>query len=168
MTDTASFKCIEPLRKLVTTEKIDGRFINPSRLVMGTNAVLQVGVNGDFDATNVHWCIVSGAASLSPASGFTTTVTPTGTNEDVVVEARFNGDEIQPRFVMPVVIPRTIPVRFFVVEPPVGDGLGEWKDADMSGMLDKANEIYAQVGIRFELLGTPAYVGTYCHSFLSK
>ncbi|MBR6586662.1 MAG: hypothetical protein IKK82_04500, partial [Kiritimatiellae bacterium] len=157
---TSSFKCMEPLRKLVTTKKIDGRFINPSRLVMGTNAVLQVGVNGDFDATNVHWCIVSGAASLSPASGFTTTVTPTGTNEDVVVEARFNGDEIQPRFVMPVVIPRTIPVRFFVVEPPVGDGLGEWKDADMSGMLDKANEIYAQVGIRFELLGTPAYVGT--------
>ena len=157
---TSSFKCIEPLRKLVTTEKIDGRFINPSRLVMGTNALLQVGVNGDFDATNVHWHVVSGAADLSPADGFTTTVTPTGTNEDVVVEARFNGDEIQPRFVMPVVIPRTIPVRFFVVEPPVGDGLGEWKDADMSGMLDKANEIYAQVGIRFELLGTPAYVGT--------
>ncbi len=120
----------------------------------------QVGVNGDFNATNVHWHVVSGAADLSPADGFTTTVTPTGTNEDVVVEARFNGDEIQPRFVMPVVIPRTIPVRFFVVEPPVGDGLGEWKDADMSGMLDKANEIYAQVGIRFELLGTPAYVGT--------
>ena len=60
LSDTASFKCIEPLRKLVTTEKNAGRLINPSRLVMGTNAVLQVGVNGDFDATNVHWHVVSG------------------------------------------------------------------------------------------------------------
>ena len=96
LTDTASFKCIEPLRKLVTTEKIDGRFINPSRLVMGTNAVLQVGVNGDFDATNVHWHVVSGSADISPTNGFTTTVVPTGANEDVVIEACFNDDKIQP------------------------------------------------------------------------
>ena len=157
---TSSFKCIEPLRKLVTTEKIDGRFINPSRLVMGTNAVLQVGVNGDFNATNVHWHVVSGAADLSPANGFTTTVTPTGTNEDVVVEARFNGDEIQPRFVLPVVEPRRIPIRFFVVKPPADQKKKEWTDSKIHTMLDKANEIYTQVGIRFELLGTPAYVGT--------
>jgi hypothetical protein len=96
LSDTASFKCIEPLRKLVTTEKNAGRLINPSRLVMGTNAVLQVGVNGDFDATNVHWHVVSGSADISPINGFTTTVVPTGANEDVVIEACFNDDEIQP------------------------------------------------------------------------
>ena len=96
LSDTASFKCIEPLRKLVTTEKNAGRLINPSRLVMGTNAVLQVGVNGDFDATNVHWHVVSGSADISPINGFTTTVVPTGANEDVVIESCFNDDEIQP------------------------------------------------------------------------
>jgi hypothetical protein len=138
----------------------DGRFYNPSRLVMGTNAVLQVGVNGDFDATNVRWRVVSGPATVSPASGFTTTVTPTGTNEDVVVEARFNGDEIQPRFVLPVVMPRIIPVRFFVVEPPEGrDEDHSWTNPAIFAMLDKANEIYAQVGIRFELACEPQNIG---------
>jgi len=46
LTASATFRCIEPLRKLVTTEKSVGRYVNPSRLVMGTNAVLKVGVNG--------------------------------------------------------------------------------------------------------------------------
>ena len=41
LTDSVTFRCIEPLRKLVTTEKKDGRYVNPSRLVMGTNAVLK-------------------------------------------------------------------------------------------------------------------------------
>jgi hypothetical protein len=138
----------------------DGRFYNPSRLVMGTNAVLQVGVNGDFDATNVQWRVVSGPATVSPASGFTTTVTPTGTNEDVVVEARFNGDEIQPRFVLPVVMPRTIPVKAFVVESPdAAEGKG-WETLEIRDMLDVANETFAQVGIRFELACEPQNVGT--------
>ena len=164
MSAGASFKCIEPLRKLVTTEKApDGRFYNPSRLVMGTNAVLQVGVNGDFDATNVHWRVVSGPATVSPASGFTTTVTPTGTNEYVVVEARFNGDEIQPRFVLPVVEPRVIPVKIYVFHSfseayldagidPTGVN-SPWKESDILVMLNVANETFAQVGITFNLIG---------------
>ena len=155
LSDTASFKCIEPLRKLVTTEKDAGRFINPSRLVMGTNAVLQVGVNGDFDATNVHWRVVSGSADISPTNGFTTTVVPTGTNEDVVVEARFNGDEIQPSFKLPVVMPRTIPLKTFIVKPPQDMRDNAWLHSDVSDMLDTANEIFTQVGIRFEMVGVP-------------
>ena len=98
---------------------------------------------------------------MSPTNGFTTTVTPTGTNEDVVIEARFNGDEIQPRFVLPVVMPRTIPVKFFVVRPPEGRNEDHsWTNPAIFTMLDKANEIYTQVGIRFDLVGDPAYVGT--------
>jgi hypothetical protein len=155
LSDTASFKCIEPLRKLVTTEKDAGRFINPSRLVMGTNAVLQVGVNGDFDATNVQWRVVSGSADISPMNGFTTTVVPTGTNEDVVVEARFNGDEIQPSFKLPVVMPRTIPLKTFIVKPPQDMRDNAWLHSDVSDMLDTANEIFTQVGIRFEMVGVP-------------
>ena len=160
LSDTASFKCIEPLRKLVTTEKDAGRFINPSRLVMGTNAVLQVGVNGDFDATNVHWRVVSGSADISPTNGFTTTVVPTGTNEDVVVEARFNGDEIQPKFVLPVVEPRTIPIKMVIVDPIdnlevaycSGEMNASWFRSDIDKMLDEANEVFTQVGITFQLM----------------
>ena len=153
LTADASFKCIEPLRKLVSMRQMpDGRFYNPSRLVMGTNAVLQVGVNGDFDATNVHWHVVSGSADISPTNGFTTTVVPTGANEDVVIEACFNDDEIQPRFKLPVVYPRTIPVKVFMVSPPEDEAENAWNASKIQLMFDVANEIYSQVGINFAIV----------------
>ena len=163
LTDAVNFKCIEPLRKLVTTEKDAGRFINPSRLVMGTNAVLQVGVNGDFDATNVDWRVVSGPCRITATNEWCVTVEPTGTNEDVVVEARFNDDEIQPQFVLPVVTPRIIPVKIYVFHSfgeayldagidPIGVN-SPWAESDILAMLTVANETFAQVGVTFNLIG---------------
>ncbi len=159
LTDSVSFRCIEPLRKLVTTEKFGGRFVNPSRLVMGTNAVLKVGANGAFSPLEVDWRVVSGPGRITATNGWYATVEPTGMGT-VTVEARFNDDEIQPRFVLPVVQPRTIPVRAFVVEPPEGSEGDEWKDNEINVMLDTANEIFTQVGIRFEFVGTIVNVGT--------
>ena len=170
LTDSVTFRCIEPLRKLVTTEKAaDGRFVNPSRLVLGTNAVLKVGANGDFLPSEVDWRVVSGSAQVLP-NGWTATVTPTGSAGDVVeVEARFNDDEIQPRFVLPVVEPRTISVRAFVVEPPGNvdqdiavetDNMNAaWTNQEICQMLDTSNDIFTQVGIRFELIGAPENIG---------
>jgi len=77
---------------------------NPSRLVMGTNAVLKVGANGDFSPSEVKLSVVSGPGVVFPTNGWETAVTPTGPGT-VTVEARFNDDEIQPRFVLPVVQP---------------------------------------------------------------
>ena len=160
LTASAAFRCVEPLRKLVTTERApDGRFVNPSRLVMGTNAVLKVGANGNFSPSEVDWRVVSGPGRITATYGWYATVEPTGT-DTVTVEARFNDDEIQPRFVLPVVMPRTIPVRAFVVEPPEGSEGDEWKDNEINVMLDTANEIFTQVGIRFELAAEPESVGT--------
>ena len=158
LTDSVTFRCIEPLRKLVTTEKVGGRYVNPSRLVMGTNAVLKVSANGPFSPSEVNWRLVSGSADVVP-NGWSATVTPTGT-DTVTVEARFNDDDIQPRFVLPVVQPRTIPVKAFVVEPPEGNESDEWKENEISAMFDTANEIFTQVGIRFELIGVIAEAGT--------
>ena len=101
LTDSVTFRCIEPLRKLVTTEKSGGRYVNPSRLVMGTNAVLKVSANGPFSPSEVNWHVVSGSVDLV-SNGWYATVTPTGT-DTVIIEARFNDDEIQPQFVLPVV-----------------------------------------------------------------
>ena len=116
LTDSVTFRCVEPLRKLVTTEKADGRYVNPSRLVMGTNAVLKVGASGPFSPSEVDWRVVSGPARIVATNGWCATVEPTGMGTTATVEARFNGDEIQPRFVLPVVMPRTIPVRAFIKE----------------------------------------------------
>ena len=170
LTASATFRCIEPLRKLVTTEKEGGRYVNPSRLVMWTNAVLKVDVNGSFSPSEVDWRVVSGPARIDSVDGWCATVEPTGTYSNVVVEARFNDDEIQPRFVMPVVIPRTIPVRAFVVEPPetfnqdvaadTNNTNAAWTTQEICKMLDTANEIFEQVGIKFELVGQPMIVGT--------
>ena len=160
LTDSVTFRCIEPLRKLVTTEQVGGRYVNPSRLVMWTNAVLTVSANGSFSPSEVDWRVVSGPARIVATNGWCVTVEPTGTYSNVVVEARFNEDEIQPRFEMPVVIPRTIPVKVFVVEPPIGDATTKWGLHEIISMLDKANEIFEQVGITFELVGQPTVVGT--------
>ena len=169
LTDSVTFRCIEPLRKLVTTEKVGGRYVNPSRLVMGTNAVLKVSANGPFSPSEVGWHVVSGPGSVFPTNGWETTVTPTGTGT-VIVEARFNEDEIQPRFILSVVQPRTIPVRAFVIEPPETFNQdtavdtnainAAWTTHEICKMLDTANEIFTQVGITFELAGQPTAVGT--------
>ena len=160
LTASTTFRCIEPLRKLVTTEKERGRYVNPSRLVMWTNAVLKVDVNGSFSPSEVDWRVVSGPARIDSVDGWCATVEPTGTYSNLVVEARFNDDEIQPRFVMPVVIPRTIPVRAFVVEPPRNSWGKRWDYQEIITMLGTANEIFEQVGITFELEGQPTIVGT--------
>ena len=157
-TNSVTFRCIEPLRKLVTTEKKDGLHVNPSRLVMGTNAVLKVGANGPFSPSEVNWHVVSGSVDLV-SNGWYATVTPTGT-DTVIVEARFNDDEIQPRFVVPVVQLRTIPVRAFVVEPPVHLIEKAWDDHDIVSYIDKANEIFSQIGVQFRLDGILHNVGT--------
>ena len=162
LTAYATFRCIEPLRKLVTTEKFAGRYVNPSRLVMGTNAVLKVGANGSFSPLEVDWRLISGSAEVEPR-GWYAIVTPTGMGT-VVVEARFNDDEIQPRFVLPVVQPRTIPVRVFVVQPPESVDQDvttdanhvniAWDNQEIYKMLDTANEIFMQVGVSFDLANT--------------
>ena len=158
LTAYATFRCIEPLRKLVTTEKFAERYVNPSRLVMGTNAVLKVSANGPFSSSEVDWRLVSGSAQLV-SDGWHATVTPTGLGT-VIVEARFNDDEIQPRFVLPVVQLRTIPVRAFVIEPPVHLIEKAWEDHDIVSHIDKANEIFSQIGVQFRLDGILHNVGT--------
>ena len=149
-TNSVTFRCIEPLRKLVTTEQVGGRYVNPSRLVMGTNAVLKVGANGPFTPSEVNWRLVSGSADVVP-NGWSATVTPTGLGT-VIVEARFNGDEIQPRFVLPVVQPRTIPVKAFIVDPPMNFAVDAWSDTEVSSRIQSANDIFSQVGLNLALL----------------
>ncbi len=114
-------------------------------------AVLKVGVNGDFAATNVDWHVVSGPGKVVSTNGWYATVVATGMGEDVTVEARFNGDEIQPRFVLPVVEERVLHIKAFTVSPPGIDEPVKWTNEEITTYLDTANEIFSQVGIKFVL-----------------
>ena len=154
-----SYRAIEPIRKLVCSE-IDPEYscvFNPSRLVYGHPARLKVGVNGNFSPSDVEWSIVSGPGTVTRGeddfvdADWTATVTATSTNGEVVVEARFNEDPIQPRFVLPIVQMRTIPIEAYVVC--ASNGVGATTQAAIEEKICNANIIWKQAGVQFQLDG---------------
>ena len=153
------YRAIEPIRKLVCSE-IDPEYscvFNPSRLVYGHPARLKVGVNGNFSPSDVEWSIVSGPGTVTRGeddfgdADWTATVTATSTNGEVVVEARFNEDPIQPRFVLPIVQMRTIPIEAYVVC--ASNGVGATTQAAIEEKICNANIIWKQAGVQFQLDG---------------
>ena len=160
MSRSAPFKVVDPIRRLVTTEKLGGRPVNPSRLVWGTNAVLHVDAFGGGDGLSpedVRWKVLDGPGELANSNGFYNVVTPTAGTGVVKIEARMNDDEIQPTFELPVVRERVVPLRLFVVEPPESQADYSWDSSEIQDCLDEANWIFQQVGIRFEVLGPVEY-----------
>ena len=158
LTDSVTFRCIEPLRKLVNTrgDSVLPEIFNPSRLVYGTSAALCVDFKGPFQESEIHWHVSEGPASINPTVGRRVVVTPTAADGVVVVEARFNDDEIQPMFVLPIVQERVLNVRAFVVcnESVEGEeGNPAMKEEYILNRIQLANYIFRQVGIRFNLLG---------------
>ncbi len=159
LSTNVSYNVIEPLCRLVTNEEgPDGRYVNPSRLVYGTNAWLSVSVNGNFSPNDVQWAITPQMGRITERRGYKVKVEPIASSGTVVVEARFNSDPHQPRFEMPIVQQRTIPVRAFVVKAP--NAKDKIQNSRVVGMVEYANRIYEQVGIRFNLLSITRNVGT--------
>ena len=168
-----SYRAIEPIRKLVCSE-IDPEYscvFNPSRLVYGHPARLKVGVNGNFSPSDVEWSIVSGPGTVVRgeddfgSADWTATVTATAESGEVVVEARFNEDAIQPRFVLPIVQQRTLPVKAFVVnenDRPIASA------ETIQSKIDYANVIFSQIGIQLSLLSISNDVGTAADLILVK
>ena len=153
------YRVVEPLRKLVSTERAPGGgYYNPSRLVAGARSWLKVGVRGDYEPSDVVWRIVSGPGMIAAMDGWAAAVEPTASSGEVVVEAAFGSDSpVQPRFVLPIVTRRTIPVRAFVLAS--GD-LWAASPISISNKFELANRIFSQVGITFNLLSvTVADVG---------
>ncbi len=163
-----SYRAIEPVRKLITKDRDETSrgIMNPSRLIYdpshevfeNPDAVLSVSANGQFGASEVRWSVVSGPGEIVATNGWRSTVRATAATGTVVVEARFNGDDLQPRFVLPVVTPRVIPIKVFVVSAP--DDEETWGNDEIEAQVGFANLIYRQVGIKFCLVSTTQNVGT--------
>jgi hypothetical protein len=124
------------------------------------DAVLSVSVNGQFGASEVRWSVVSGPGEIVATNGWRSTVRATAANGTVIVEARFNDDDLQPRFVLPIVTPRVIPIKVFVVSAPDDNEDAEWGDDEIEAQIGFANLIYRQVGIKFNLVSTTRNAGT--------
>ena len=155
-TNSVTFRCIEPLRKLVNSRRDTAvpQIYNPSRLVYGTNAILCVDFNGPFQENEIHWHVKEGAATVNPTVGKRVVVTPTAADGVVTVEARFNDDEIQPQFVLPIVQERVLDVRAFVVcNEEAGNVEPAVDDEGVRNYVQFANFIFRQIGVRFNLLG---------------
>ena len=149
LTANREYKVIEPLRKLACKEQVSGMYCNPSRLVYGTNAWLKVGVNGQFSASEVQWRVVSGPGRIVSRNDgeWAVSVEPTAPSGEVVVEAAFGNDSpIQPRFVLPIVAKRTLPVKAFVV------GTNTVSSSVIEAKIEYANKIFMQAGICLELV----------------
>ena len=134
-------------------------------------ARLKVGVNGNFSPSDVEWSIVSGPGAVVRgeddfgSADWMATVTATAESGEVVVEARFNEDAIQPRFVLPIVQQRTLPVKAFVVN----ENDGPIASAEsIQSKIDYANVIFSQIGIQLSLLSISNDVGTAADLTLPK
>ena len=155
------YRVIEPLRRLVNTERdiATGNIFNPSRLVYGQPARLKVGCNGNFAPEDVEWRVVSGPGVVTRdeddfgAADWTATVEATAASGEVVVEARFNADAIQPRFVLPIVQMRQIPIEAYIVCDT--NGVGATTQAAIEAKLQDANIIWMQAGLQFQLANPP-------------
>ena len=148
------YNCIEPIQRLVTDEKgPDGRLVNPSRLVYGTNAYFKVGVKGDYPGSDVNWSC-SGPVMLSATNGFMVAATPTATNGIVTLEAKFGNDaRHHPRFVLPIVRPRNYELQLVYVKNQ--EGRTPKGVSSLNRKLKVANDIFSQVGISFSFADTP-------------
>jgi len=156
-----SYRAIEPIRKLVCSEieDVNDSIVNPSRITFENPAALRVAFNGQgYQADEIAWSVVSGPGTVSENSGTNVFVEATATSGTIVVEARFNNDDIQPRFVLPIVSKKTFIVRAFTVMPPA-DEIG-WQDSSIRMHIDLANIVFAQVGIAFSLTNITHNVGT--------
>ena len=161
LSDEVDYQVIEPIRKLVNTGRYNGNgpIMNPSRLVWGTNAVLKVSVNlapGDtFSTTNEIFSRISGPGRVvsqwRTGNDWYAVVEATSDTGDFVVSARFNDDEIQPCFRIPILKERTIHVRAFAVKPASELLSPGWEDGEIIKRFDMANVVFAQAGIRFVL-----------------
>ena len=156
-----SYRAIEPVRKLVCSEieDVNDSIVNPSRIIFENPAALRVDFNGQgYQADEIAWSIVSGPGTVSENSGTNVFVEATATSGTIVVEARFNNDDIQPRFVLPIVSEKTYLVRAFTVAHPA-DEIG-WQDSSIRMHIDFANLVFAQVGVVFCLTNITHNVGT--------
>ena len=92
------------------------------------------------------------AANFTNAADWTATVEAPAAGGEVVVEARFNEDAIQPRFVLPVVPMRQIPIEAYVV----CDQTKRAATAEqINDKLAFANKVFRQVGVAFYLSDVP-------------
>ena len=155
--ESVPFEVIEPIRKLVNTAVVEGHVVNPPCVVSGGEALLKVdfkkSAEGTFAAGDIDWVVVSGPGIIE-SDGLFAYVAPTSNYGSVTVEARFNGDAVQPRFVLPIVRPTSYDVKVFIVPPPGDEAPIAWQTNDIEVGFQEANAIFTQLGITFNIVET--------------
>ena len=151
---------VDILHEPVTTETVGGLSVNPSGIVTGRTARFRLSIA----PTNFPSELVSWTAAPANRVSF-----PSGTNgTEVVVRGDAAGDETltahitgyagPPPICEAKVVPETVvPVHAFIICST--NGTAARTESSVRALLDGANEIYAQVGRRFNLAS---------HSFITN
>jgi hypothetical protein len=148
ISDTSAFKTCGIVFEPVTTALYNGRHLNPSHVVVGSNAIFRVLYSGDILGADITWTPSSSSVSVQQELGIRAIVSPSveGTYDLTVDIADFEGPK--PKIEFKAVEQTTTSVRAYILGY---EGDFRTTPEQVTNLIAGVNRIYEQAGMRFVL-----------------
>ena len=148
ISDTSSFKTCGIVFEPVTTALYNGRHLNPSRVIVGGNAIFRVLYSGDIMGADITWTPSSSSVSVQQELGLRAIVSPSveGTYYLTVDIADFEGPK--PKIEFKAVEQTTTSVRAYILGY---EGDFRTTPEQVTNLIAGVNRIYEQAGMQFVL-----------------
>ena len=152
LTNELRFTFVERVAEPITTERSGGQIVNPCCAVIGGTTKLKVRVlPSNFPESGIGWSVVSGAGSLTDATGREAEFVASGAEGDVAVVQMSVGDcpGRAPQFTMMATAMHEVKIYPCAISV-AGEPLSMTSES-LNSMLYEVNAIYRQVGLHFSL-----------------
>jgi hypothetical protein len=148
ISDTSAFKTCGIVFEPVTTDKYNGRYVNPSHVVVGSNAFFRVLLSGDILLSDIVWHASSSSVFMQQNTGLLAIASPAaeGTYSLIVDIADFEGPK--PKIEFEAVEQTTTSVRAYILGY---DNDFRTTPQQVTNLIAGVNRIYEQAGMRFVL-----------------
>ena len=148
LSDSCAFKTCGIVFEPVTTDKHNGRYVNPSHVVVGSNACFSISFSEDLLLSDVVWHASSSSVFMQQETGLLAVVTPAaeGIYSLTVDIADFEGPK--PKIDFKAVEQTTTSVRAFILGY---DNDFRTTPQQVTNLIAGVNCIYEQAGMRFVL-----------------
>ena len=148
VSDTSAFKTCGITFEPVSKSLRNGRYVNPSHVVIGSNACFKVLYSGDILGADITWTPSSSSVSVQQELGIYAIVSPSavGTYYLTVDIADFEGPK--PKIEFKAVEQTTTSVRAYILGY---EGDFRTTPEQVTNLIADVNRIYEQAGMRFVL-----------------
>ena len=148
ISDTSAFKTCGIVFEPVTTFLFNGRHVNPSHVVVESNAYFQVFISGDVSTSDIIWTSSSSSVFMQQNTGLLAIASPAaeGTFSLTVDIADFEGPK--PKIEFEAVEQTTTSVRAYILGY---DNDFRTTPHQVTNLIAGVNRIYEQAGMRFVL-----------------